>query len=208
MMLPGAGGQHVPTRFFDASGTITAGGTAQLVVPSAHKRSSFVFQNLSSANMFLEFGSARATATLSSGTVASCSITNAGFGFSLPPSVRFYGGTNLQQSMPAYTLQGLPDWDSPSSVAKAHCVMAGSAPNMTVLSITIDDPGSGYAYPPYVFLINDPRDPYGCAVPSATVGIELLPQGSYVSNGVIQITDQISVFCATISSAYAFKYTL
>lgn len=210
MKLLGAGNQSGFHNMYDASGTITSGGTAQLVLPIALSRSSLVFVNDSDTNMYLEIGGARATASLSSGAVSSCSVTNVGFGYSRPPSVVFLGGTlSNRASSPTYTGQGLPCWPSPSNPAQARCVMTGSAPNQTVSSITIDNPGSGYAYPPIVMLINDPLDLYGAAVPSAGVGILLLANGgNYTANGSICTTDQISVFCATISKAFTCKYTV
>lgn len=208
--LVGASGQYTGSEYlYDASGTIAVGGTAQLVIPKAKSRSSLIIENISSANMFFEFGAARATAILSNKTISSCTVTNAGFGYSRPPRVRFLGGQDVQQTMPASTLQGLPDWPSPSSTARARCIMTGSAPNMSVSSIVIDNPGANYAYPPYVFIENDVLDPYGCAVPSATSGILLLPSGgSYTPNGTICTTDQISVFCATGGAAFTCKYSV
>ena len=180
-----------------------------MIVPEASERASFIFQNISSVNMFIEFGAARATASLTSGAVSSCSVTNAGFGYSIAPTVKFLGGALRNRAAnPTYTIADLADGIAPSHPAMAHCVMTGSAPNMTVASITIDDPGAGYAMPPYVELINNSLDPFGCAVPSATNGIELLPQGSFTNEGVVCSTDQIAVFCTNTSSAYTFKYTL
>lgn len=211
MELTGSRGQRgIRSHFYDSSGTIATGGTAQLIAPEAKLRSSFVFENISDTNMFLEFGSARATATLTSGAVSSCSVTNAGFGFSRPPKITFLGGAwdNPNNALPTYTLPGCPCWPAPSNIASARCVMTGSAPNQTVSSITIDNPGSGYLYPPIILIENDPLDPYGCAAPSATVGILIVPNGSYTSNGIVCVTDQISVFCATISKAFTFKATV
>lgn len=216
MRLPGATGQTNNAEFlFDVSGTISSGGTAQLVLPRAKSRSSLIFQNISDTAMFLEFGGPRATATLTAGGVTSCSVTNAGFGYTLPPSVEFLGGAydNSIQSTPAYSLSGLPEYHAPTAPngrpAKAHCVMSGAAGSMTVSSIVIDDPGAGYAYPPYVFLRNNKDDMFGCAVPSATSGIELVAAGgSYNPNGTICTTDQMAVFCATTGKAFVCKFTI
>lgn len=206
--LIGYSGQRTSNRLFDASGTITTNNTAQLVLPLSLTRSSLIIENISAVNMFVEFGAARATATLSGGTVSACTVTNAGFGYSRPPSITFLGGNNIQQAMPTYTLQGLPEWTSPNNFASAHCVMTGAAGAMTISSIVIDNPGSGYAYPPIVLLTNDPLDPYGCAASSATSGILLLANGgSYTSNGSVCTTDQVSIFCATSTSAFVCKYT-
>lgn len=208
--LIGMRGQKFRDRFFDASGTITTGGTPQLVLPQAEMRSSFILENISSSNMLFEFGAARATAALTGNAVSSCAVTNAGFGYSIAPEVHFYGGAWLQNTpIPTYGLRGLPDFQSPSAGASAHCVMTGSAPNMTVSSIVIDNGGSGYLYPPYVFLLNSHLDPFGCAAPSASSGLLLLASGgSYTSNSSVCVTDQISVFCANSAAAYMCKFTL
>lgn len=211
--LVGMRNQIAKDRLFDASGSIVTGGTAQLVLPEAHIRSSLIIENTSSGNLLLEFGSARANCALSGGAVSSVTVTNTGFGYSMPPNVHFYGGAlgpkgNPQQA-PTYSLQGLPEYNSPNSPAKAHCVMTGAAGSMTVSSIVIDSPGSGYAFPPFVFLTNNANDPYGCAVPSATIGLLLIASGgSYTANGSVCTTDQVSIFGASTGQTYLCKFTL
>jgi hypothetical protein len=123
--------------------------------------------------------------------------------------VKFYGGANWNRNQaPIYTLSGLPEYPAPSHPATAHCVMTGSAPNMTISSISIDDPGAGYAYPPFVLLHNDELDPYGCSIPSTTNGILLAANGgSYTSNGTVCTTDQMALYCATTSAAFTCKFT-
>lgn len=216
MRLPGATGQINSAEYmFDASGTITTGGTAQLVLPRARSRSSLILENISSVNILVEFGAARATATLTNGAVSAITVTNAGFGYTVAPIVEFLGGAydNKNQITPTFTLSGLPEWPAPTapngSPAKAHCVMTGAAGAMSISSIVIDDPGKGYAYPPYIFIRNSVNDPYGCAVPSATSGVLLLANGgSYTSNGTICTTDQVAIFCATTGSAFTAKWTI
>ena len=141
-------------------------------------RSSLILQNLSAANsMFIEIGGARATATLSGGTVASCAVTNAGFGYTLPPLVRFLGGGPVggKPGTPNYNSSYLgldqPNGPAPSQIAKAHAVLTAGA----VSSIVVDDPGANYVIAPYVQLISSDLDPYGCALPaiSGPVGMEL-----------------------------------
>lgn len=209
--LPNIRGQNNRDRIFDASGTITSGGTAQLILPEAKMRSSLLVENISDTDMLIELGSGRARSAITTGAVSSVSVTNAGFGYSLPPTVKFVGGgypgglkTSLTLALPSDA-----SWPSPQNVAKAHCVMTGSAPNMTISSIVIDNPGAGYQYPPYVELSNSLIDPWGAAVPSAAVGVLLKANGgSYTSNGTICTTDQVSVFCATTGKAYMCKYTI
>jgi len=210
--LVGYTGQANANRVFTASGAIASGGTAQILLPVAISRSSLIIQNITQTaghNIFITIGAPPATCTLSSGTVNTVTAGNAGAGYSRPPQVFFFGGLLANRaSAPALTLAGLPDYPSPPNPAQAHCVMTGSAPNQTIASIAIDNPGSGYAYPPYVLLINDPLDPYGYSVPSATNGIQLAPAGgSYTSNGSVCPTDQIAIFSAA-TDAFTCYYTL
>lgn len=209
--LQGLRGQIYPDRMYDASGTITSGGTAQLLLPKSEMRSSLLIQNTSDTNMFIEIGSARASATLTTGTVTSVSVTNAGFGYWLAPTVKFVGGayTGFPTNGLTVTLPSDASWPSPARPAKAHCNMTGAAGSMTISSITIDDPGAGYQYPPYIVITNNPLDLWGAAVPSATVGLELVASGgNYTSNGSICTNEQISIFCASSSKAFMCKYTL
>lgn len=218
MQLPSTRGQQVRDHFYDASGTITTGGQPQLVLPEHRSRSFLYFQNLSAVDMYLEFGAARATATLTSGKITSFSVTNAGFGYTQPPIVRLIGGGNSNN--PAFLAVGAPGYPSPGDPSdvialnrytdlsaqrpgEAHAVLTGAA----VSSIVIDNPGSGYQLAPLVFLENTLRDPYGAAIPSATSGIWIpAGSGSLYMNGTTCPTDQMAVFCATTSSAFCCKF--
>lgn len=208
--LVGIRGQRYTDHMFDASGTITSGGTSQLVLPVGLVRSSLLIENISDTDMYFGIGGATATSTLTSGAVSSVSVGNAGLGYSRPPLVIFLGGAfDGGRTSPTYTVASSADYPSPSHPATAHCVMTGSAPNQTVSSISIDDGGSGYLFPPYVLLLNDPLDPFGSFNPSATAGVLLKSGGgSYTPNGSVCTTDQISVFCASSSKAFTCKYTL
>lgn len=208
--LVGYSGQYVATHLFDASGAVSSGGTPQLILPISLCRSSLIIQNISDTAMYLSIGAPPASAIITGGAVSSVSVGNAGFGYSIAPTVHFYGGLNANRtSNPTYSLAGLPDYPSPSSHATAHCIMSGSPGSMTISSIAIDSPGSGYACPPLVFLRNSPLDPFGCSIPSATNGILLAASGgSYTSNGSVCTTDQIALFCATSGKAFTAKFSL
>lgn len=209
--LPQIKNQVTTIQLFDKSSTIATGGTAQLILPISYQRSSLILQNISDTNMYVEFGGARASATLTSGAVSSIAITNSGFNYTKAPRVVFFGGGNTGNNLnnPNFLSAGLPDYPAPANIASGHCVMTGSAGNLSVASITIDNPGSGYATAPLVYLLNDPLDPNGAATPSATSGIALLANGgSMVFNGSVCPTDQVSVVCATSTKAYTAKFTL
>lgn len=199
--LPGAFTGLTP--WYDFSGTIASGGTAQLVLPIQPTRFRLVFQNISDTDMMLGFAGATATATVTSNAVASIAVNNAGLGFSYPPSVMIIGGGRVGAE-PDQIVSGL-GFPGPTQTAVAHAVMTGSAPNQTVASIAVDLGGGGYDGVPYVYLQNNPRDPFGAFAPSATVGVQIYPGGSYFDDIEVCSTDQLSVFCATTGKAFTCK---
>lgn len=208
MQLPGVRGQAYRDFTYDASGTITTGGTAQLVLPERKATSSFSFQNISDTVMYLEIGSARAHAVLTSGVVTSIVVDNAGFGFTRPPRVHFLGGASVGWNMSDgnYLGAGQQGYPSPSNFARGHAVLSGN----TLGSIVIDNPGSKYANAPYILITNDIDDPFGCATPSATSGFLIPPLGGNINNlfnSSVCTTDPISVFCATTGKAFTVKWT-
>ena len=203
MKLVGASGQFVRHPHFDKSGTITTGGAVQLILAERMRCSMVLVQNISTAPMNLEIGSARATATLTSGVVTSVSITNAGFGFTVPPVVEFIGGGDSAAN-PNYLDCALPGGQAPVNAAKGVAVLGGGA----VTSITIVNGGSGYVRAPYVFIRNADNDPYGCAIPSATSGVLLSANGgSFFENGTVCTTDALALYCPTTASAFLCKWS-
>lgn len=207
MKLVGSGEQQLQHPFFDQSGTITTGGTPQLVLPVQPSRSMLMVMNLSTHDMYMEIGSAQATCTISAGVVNAVTVTNAGFNFSKPPIVRFYGGGTMSNS--SYIGRGAPGAIAPSNYAQAHCVMTGSVPNQSVSSISIDNGGSGYVIAPYVFIQNSDLDPQGCADPSLNSGRGIwltAAGGSYYVNGTACPTDSIALYSATTSSRFTCKF--
>lgn len=206
MQLTGIRGQEGRDFFYDMSGTITTGGTAQLLLPEQIGRSFLMIQNISDTAMYLEFGSARATATLTSGVVTSCSVTNAGQGFTIAPIIQFLGGGNVGGPTGNSTFVGStePGAKSPQKPAEAHCVLSTG----TVGSIVVDYGGALYKVAPYVFISNSLNDPNGVATASATSGIELMPAGSITFSGTSCPTDPISIFCATTAKAFTCKFMI
>lgn len=194
--------QQVLTPVYRADGTIATGGTPQLILPRAAPRSSVLIQNTSASDsIFIEFGSARATATVSGGKVTNITITNAGFGYTYAPVVRFLGGGNILNGRDLGL--GYPDQYSPSNVATAHCVLSGG----TISSIVIDNAGSGYDCAPYVQLLNDPNDNYGCAAPSTTSGYKLTAGSSIYQAYNIVTTDAIAVYGPNGGNSWFCQYT-
>jgi hypothetical protein len=193
-----------------ADGAIAAGGTPQLVLPMLPSRSYLELQNLSNGPLWFENGAARATATISGGKVSSVAVTNSGFNYTIAPLIIFYGGGNAGNS--SYLGNNQPGGEGPNTMltpgrpAIAHCVMSGSAGNLSVSSIVVDDPGAGYVCAPFVFIQNNNLDIYGVATPSATSGRLLTAQGPPLVISGTAWTDQIAVFGATTGQAFLCRW--
>jgi hypothetical protein len=206
MKLTGAAGQGVPHFMFDNSGAMVSGTAPQLILPRAFSRLQLRVQNNhATLPMFLEIGSARAVATIANGVVTGVTVTNPGFGFSLPPTIEFRGGG--AGMFPGFLGSGDPNSPSPSKIATAHCVMSGAAPNMIVSSIVVDYGGAGYLTAPYVLMLNAANDPNGCADPSAGggSGFQIAAGAFWEQNGTGCTTDQMALFCSTGAGA---KFTV
>lgn len=208
MQLVGAPGQFRLDRLYDASGTIATGGTAQLLLPEHKARSALYIINNSAGPLYVDFGGARATATISGGVVTGFTVTNVGQGYTLPPRVRCYGGGPVERNAMAGLGATAPMWPSPSNVATGLVVMSGSAPNKVVSSISVENGGAGYLQAPFVVLENAPGDANGVAVASAVGGaIPLLTQGSIVFwEGTVCPTDAVCIFGATTAQAFTCKF--
>ena len=212
MYLPNSRDQTTSDHYiYDVSGTIASNSAPQLVMPKMPSRSSFEIVNMSSAIMYIGFGGATATCTINSGKVNAITVVNAGFNYTKAPIVRFIGGGNTSWNQNNSTFLGgqAVNYPAPGNVATGTCVMTGSAGNLSVSSITINNPGSNYAIAPIIFLENDPNDPYGAFNPSATnPGSILLSAngGSYYRNHTTCFIDAISISCGTSTSVFTAKY--
>ena len=203
-VMPGMRGQQRRDHLYDASGIIASGGTAQLLLPEAKERSFLFIQNLDgTSDLYVEFGAARATATISGGKITGFSITNAGMGYTIAPQVELLGGGNggnstfLGAGLPGYPAPGDPgdSWPRTTDMsafkpAQVHATLSAGAVN----DIVIEDPGNGYVIAPFVKITNSLLDPYGVAIASATSGIWLTPGGGNLYMDRAVPTDQISIF--------------
>lgn len=201
MYLLNSQGQQAIHDYFEASGVIATGGVAQLVLPQRKSCSHFLFQNLSSSALMIQFGVRPGIATLTNGVVTSVSVPDVGFGFLVPPPVHFLGGGNDGDLMS----QGgsLPGWPTPRHPAKGRAVMSAGA----ISSIEINDGGSGYLAPPYVYILANRVDPTGVGLPAASIGIMVLANGgSYYLNGTACPTTAVSVYGANTGQAYTCKW--
>ena len=204
MKQPGTRSQVIQDFLYSADGSITAGGTPQLVLPRAKSRSYLYFHNLSIDTMYLEFGGARATATLTSGAVTSFTVTNGGFGYVKRPKVWCLGGGPVEGNADENLGAGLPDWPSPGNVASGWATLTAGV----VSSIAVQNPGAGYLRAPLVFIENHPADAYGVADPfysSAASGFQILGGGSLVFEQQCP-TDALAVYCATSALLYTCRY--
>lgn len=206
MLLPGTRSQQQRDLLYDASGTITTGGTAQLLLPERKSTSFLLIQNISNYPMFVKFGSAKAHATLTNDAVTSITVDDSGFGFTLPPTIQLLGGGGVGWNMAdgLFTGCGQPQYPAPSDFATAQPVMASSAiSGKKVNTITVTHGGSKYKQAPYVFIANAFNDPFGCATVSATSGVSLpAVSGSITFNGTACPTDAISIYSDTTSSPF------
>lgn len=204
MQMVGIRGQFVQDHLYAADGTITAGGTPQLVLPRAKARSYFLFQNNSANTMYLEFGGARATATVAGGVVTGFTVTNGGFGYVKVPSITCFGGGPVDGNADANCGATLPDWPSPGRAAKGLATVAAGI----VTAIAVSDPGAGYLRAPYVLLENHSADSIGVADPffsSVTRGFQILAAG--VMEFAQQCsTDAVAVYGTTTGDKFTCRW--
>lgn len=211
--LPNFRGQTNLIDRFNFDGSIASATAPQLILPKTEGRSSFSFQNTSSAVMWLQMGPATAKATVTSGVVTSIAVVNGGFGYSYAPRIKILGGG--QRTGNGLDLgSGMPGSPSPSNYATAHCVMTGTAPNMSIASIVVDNGGAGYSNnvlsAPYVLLLNDPNDLFGCASPyggGSGSGYQIAAGASFYEAYSIVSTEAVSVFCATAAATFVCRTT-
>ena len=206
MYQPNTENQSGVHRFYRADGQI-AGSSPQLVLPQAFSRATMIVQNIGSHSMYLEMGCARATATISGGVVNNITMTNKGFGFTLPPIVAFHGGGGQfsLSSESGWNGLGLLGSQGPHGAdllttpatyfraARGIAVLSGGVVN----SITITFGGAGYVNPPEIVLTNHPNDPFGCADPSTNSGAGILlaaSGGAYTFQGVACPTDAVALY--------------
>lgn len=202
MKMVGTAGQQHADDYYDYSGTITTGGTAQLCLPQRKSCSFLMIVNNSSGPLTIEFGLQRATAVLTGTAVSSITLVNNYFGLIYPPTVTILGGGNANDPTMG-TGATMPDWPSPFNPAQAVATISGGS----VSAITVSNGGSGYTAPPYVYLTPDRRDPTGVGQCSLTFGSTLTSYGSnYYVNGTMCPTSAISIWGATTGQAYSVKW--
>jgi hypothetical protein len=202
VISPGIRGQTSLDDLVDFSGTITAGGTSQLVLPQQLRRLSLFIQNLhASAQLNVGMGPPRPVASISGGAVTSISVSsNAGLGYSVPPVVRILGGVFDGDYQTA-----------PSQVATAYATLSSPGPTGTIASITVDHGGSGYQVAPLIYLENQINGPFGTLGggafnPTATTGIALPAGQSMNFNGAfLTPTSALVLYGPTTGQGFCLK---
>jgi hypothetical protein len=186
----------------DFSGTITAGGTAQLLLPQQPGRLYLAITNNSATDsLYLGIGPAKATASLAAGAVSAIAVNNGGVGYTVAPQVVLLGGVIAGDYVTAPGSVGKqPGVQYPGTPAQAHATIAGGA----VTGIVIDNPGSGYVVPPTVYLENPwPQLGGGAFAPSATNGIAVPTGQTFTFNGSLLVPGSaIAIFGATTADAF------
>lgn len=209
----GSRGQQTRDIMFVVSGQLTSSSPTQLVLPEHRSRSYFLLENLSGNTIYIAFGAGEAKATISGGVVTSISVTNGGFGFTVPPQVLLLGGgvdgntKFVGATSPGYPPPGVSynnDMPPIGRQAVAHAVLSGGV----VTSIVVDDGGAGYALAPFVLMINDPNDPNGCADPSVNsgYGIPITTNGSFQFAGNTCTTSPVAIYCGTSGARFCCKF--
>jgi len=161
-------------------------------------------QNISDTDMYIKFGSAKAHAVLTADVVTSVVVDDAGFGFTLPPTIQFLGGGGIGWNYSDGRNTGSTSPFCPNNFATGVAVLASSSiAGSKVNSITVLNGGAKYKQAPYVSIMNNFNDPMGCGIASATSGVWLnAGGGAWTQNGTMCPTDPISIFCATNAKAF------
>lgn len=208
MYLQGARGQQQTDTEYDYSGTITTGGTPQLLLPQSKSRTKLLIVNNSTGTLNIAIGLLPAKATITNGVVTGVTVPDVGFGFNAAPDILFLGGGNAND--PQSYGATMPDWPAPFNPAVGAAVMGSSSVSgLNISSITIQSGGSGYLAAPYVKIMPKRYDPTGVGLASASVGFTLGANGgSYYVNGTACSCDAISVYGATTGQAYTCKWML
>ena len=198
MFLGNARNQPSLANTFSFDGTITAGGTSQLLLPQQPSRAYLSIQNISAGNLSIGIGPATATATVTNGAVASVAVNNGGVGYTSVPKVIFFGGTIVGD----YQTCPNPQQAAGNAPATAVAALSGTAVN----TVTVLTGGAGYLTAPYVFFSNGLPDLGGGAFsPSATAGLLLTPGSSFTMEATICLPDAVAIWGATTGQAFVCK---
>lgn len=201
VVFPGIRGQTPLDDLLDFSGTVTAGGTAQLILPQQPRRLLLSISNMDATDvMYVGVGPAKATAALAAGAVTTITVNNGGVGYTVAPQVRILGGLvngDYQTAPGATNLQGI---SVPGVVCQAHAVLTGGA----VSSIVVDNPGSGYLVAPLIYLENPwPTLGGGAYAPGVSNGIPIPVNTTFTFQGSFMIPGSaVALFGATTGDQF------
>lgn len=220
MKLVGSRGQFGGDLIYASTVTIASGGGSFLVLPNQVSRSFLEISTPTSGAIgYISMGAGEAVATLTSGVVTGFTVVDAGFNYTIPPRVVIQGGGNGgnptyigSTADPFGPYPGAPQggtqpqaWNPSGSGASAQAILSGGA----ISSIAVLFGGSGYVTPPYVWIINDPNDPNGCANPfrnSAGIGRIITSTTPLLYNDTSCPTSPVGVYCATSGAVFCVKW--
>jgi hypothetical protein len=202
--FPGIRKQTPLDDLLDFSGTITTGGTAQLLLPQQPRRLYVSISNVDAADVLLVgIGPAKASATVAGGLVTGIAVNNGGIGYTVAPQVRILGGIiqgDYERAPGGTNLQGVPDV---GFQATAVATIAAGA----VSAITVTNPGSGYLVAPLIYLENPwPSLGGGAYSPSANNGIPIAVNTTFTFNGSLLVpSSAIAIVGATTGDQFHVK---
>jgi hypothetical protein len=168
VLAPGIRDQSHLDDVVHFDGTVTTGGTAQLLLPQQPGRTFLAITNLAAADtLFVGFGPARATPSLSGGSIASIAVTQGGVGYTVPPQVVIMGGIVAGDyvTTPGSSKSNITSQSYLGTLATAVATLSSGAVN----AINVSNPGSGYLVAPLIYLQNPwPALGGGAYAPTAT----------------------------------------
>lgn len=188
----------------DFSGTIAAGGTAQLILPQQPGRSWLSITNVDATDvLYIGVGPAKATATVTAGAISAITVNNVGVGYTVAPQVRILGGIingDYKTSPGSTNSAGVP---LPGQVATAVATIAGGV----VTGITVTNPGSGYLVAPLIYLENPwPQLGGGAYAPSTNNGIGIPVNTTYQFTGSLWVPGSaVAIIGATTGDQFHVK---
>jgi pimeloyl-ACP methyl ester carboxylesterase len=202
--FPGIRGQTPLDDLLDFSGTVTAGGTAQLLLPQQPRRLSLSVSAVDATDtLYLGIGPAKGVATVTSGAVSAIAVANAGVGYTIAPQVRILGGVVQGDYETAPGSTNLGGISLPGRVAVAHATLTTGA----VSAIVVDDPGAGYLVPPLIYLENPwPALGGGAYAPGVNNGIPIPINTTFTFNGSLLVPGSaVAIFGATTGDQFHVK---
>jgi hypothetical protein len=193
----------------DFSGSIVAGGTAQLLLPQQPGRDYLSITNTSATDsLYVSIGPAKATATLTGTAVTAVTVNNGGIGYTVAPQVIFLGGVRAgDYSLAPGSTDKILGVQTAGFPAQAAATIAAGA----VSAVTVNNGGSGYLVVPTVYLVNPwPVLGGGAYAPAATAsttgqGIVIPANTTFTISGMTVPASAIAINGFTTGDTFHVK---